>query len=418
MPTTRSGRRHERDGLPPRSLLRSQRRRASGHGPSVSDISSSESGPAWSRPYSKRKRPPMHARPPPKIPGSPRIRQSSSGAMRPLRRRAPRSPASMTAGPSWRPSRPDPRRQPIMAPGRSSVSGRQVLEPLQRTACATWRRPSGAGRIVLALLALAVLFLAPSSAPGQTPQPDAHATPSAASSAEPGPRVLLLYSEPRMTPAIVKVDEGMRRIIQARSPRPVFFYTEYLDLNLFDGVVPQREMRELLRRKYETRKIDLIVTAGRALRIALHNRADLFADAPIVFVASDPASNADLQAQTDVTGTWLRIPWSETLDLARRLHPGLRRAVAVGGTSPSDRVWLSAARRQFAAYPGPIAVSYLADLSVEDILRAVKALPPHTVVILGAFLRDANGRDSTTLGMARQIVAASPVPVYGPNETI
>jgi hypothetical protein len=148
--------------------------------------------------------------------------------------------------------------------------------------------------------------------------------------------VLLLYSEPRLTPAIVTLDQGIRSTIEARSPIPVYFYTEFLDLNLFDGPVPQREMRELLRRKYQARPIDLIVAAGRALRVALHNRADLFSGAPVVFVAADRAGAADLKLEADVTGTWLHQPWTETLDLARLLQPETRRAVVVGGSSPTD----------------------------------------------------------------------------------
>ena len=60
--------------------------------------------------------------------------------------------------------------------------------------------------------------------------------------------------------------------------------------------MPLPELRELLRRKYESRHIDLIVTGGsRVLRIALHNRADLFSNAPIVFVGVDPTAAADLR---------------------------------------------------------------------------------------------------------------------------
>jgi len=221
-----------------------------------------------------------------------------------------------------------------------------------------------------------------------------------------------------MTPAIGKVDETIRRALQARAPAPVFFYTEYLDLNLFDGPEPQREMRELLRRKYASRNISLIVAAGRALRIALHNRAELFSAAPIVFVAADATGAAELRLGPDVTGTWLHLAWVETLDLARRLQPGLERAVIVGGSSPADRVWLSSARRQFSDYSGPVAIRYLTDVTVDEMVRQVRALPPHTIVIMGPVLRDASGRDSTTPEVARQIAAASPVPVFGLTDTV
>ena len=47
--------------------------------------------------------------------------------------------------------------------------------------------------------------------------------------------VLLLYSEPRLTPAIVSGDQAFRSTLESGSPGPVYVYTEYLDLNSLDG---------------------------------------------------------------------------------------------------------------------------------------------------------------------------------------
>jgi signal transduction histidine kinase/ABC-type uncharacterized transport system substrate-binding protein len=215
-------------------------------------------------------------------------------------------------------------------------------------------------------------------------------------------------------PVVASVDQSFRSTVQDRSPVPVYFYTEYLDLNLFDGLAPQRELRELLRRKYETRPIDLILAAGsRALRVALHNRADLFSSAPVVFVAVDRAAAADLRLDADVTGTWLHQGWTETVDLARRLQPETRRVVVVLGSSPVERVWLEAARTQLAAYAGPITVSFLANLRLEDVLEEVATLPKETVVLLAAFLCDATGRDFIAAEVSKRIAAVSRVPLYG-----
>jgi signal transduction histidine kinase len=225
--------------------------------------------------------------------------------------------------------------------------------------------------------------------------------------------VLLLFGEPRLTPAIVAVDTAFRSTIESRSPSPVTFYTEYLDLNLFDGDVPQPELSALLRRKYATRPIDLILAGGsRSLRVALHNRTDLFSSAPVVFVSVDPQAAADLRLDADVTGTWLHMGWTETLELARRLQPDIRRAVLIGGSSPSDRVWLDQARQQLSTQAGSVDIGYLADRSLEDILKAVTALSTRTVVLVGPFLRDVTGRDLVSPEVIGRIAASSSVPTY------
>ena len=275
------------------------------------------------------------------------------------------------------------------------------------------------GKVALTALALCVLLPAARLAIGQS-------TPPAEEARSPGPlapasgharRVLLIYTEPRLTPAIVSVDGEFRSTLEGRSPEPATFYTEYLDVNLFDGVVPQPALREMLRQKYASRPIDVIVAAGsRALRIALRNRREVFSGAPIVFVAVDQAAAADLGLVSDVTGTWLRLGWAETLDLARRLEPDVRRAIVVGGSSPADRVWVDQARRQLAAASGSIEIEYLTGISLEEVLRQTAAAPKHTVVLVGTFVRDSTGRDFVTQDVIRRIVAGARVPVYGLND--
>ena len=148
------------------------------------------------------------------------------------------------------------------------------------------------------------------------------------------------------------------------------------------------------------------------MRVALRNRSDLFSNAPVVFAGVDRAAIADLHLDADVTGTWVHQGWLETLDLAARLQPDTQRAVVVTGSSKVDHVWLEAARRQLAARPGPITVSYLVDLRLEDLLKEVAALPKQTVVIVGAFQRDAAGHDFITAEAIKRIAASSSVPVY------
>ena len=272
---------------------------------------------------------------------------------------------------------------------------------LSAAALALWMLLAGSG--------LAVGQPVPST--GGPPPSDPRPVPDGPGKAR---RVLLLFGAPRLTPAIEAVDTAIRSTIESRSPVPVTFYTEYLDFTLFGGDEPQPELRALLRRKYATRPIDLIVAAAsRPLRVALRNRKDLFSNAPVVFVSVDPKAAADLRLDADVTGTWLHIGWTETLDLARRLQPDIRRAVVIGGVTPADRVWLDQARQQLAMRSGSVEVEYLAGLGLEDVLKAVAALPTRTVVLVGPFLRDVTGRDFVMPEAIGRIAASSSVPTYG-----
>ena len=214
---------------------------------------------------------------------------------------------------------------------------------------------------------------------------------------EPGYRVLLLYSESRLTPSVVSADQALRSTLEARSSRPVHFYTEFLDLNSSHGASLQGNLRELVGPKYRARRIDLIVAQGQlSVPFTLQNRVELFSSAPVVFIAVEPSTFADLSVKGIATGTWRHRAWAETLDLARRLHPGTRRATVLVGSSMGERLWMEAARQQLAAYLGSIEISYLVDWPFEDVLQAAAALPKDAVVLAGPFLRDRTGRDFAT----------------------
>src|SRR5262252_7062823 len=211
--------------------------------------------------------------------------------------------------------------------------------------------------------------------------------------------VLLLFASPRLTPAQIAIDEAFRSTLTSRVSAPVYFYTEYLDLTLFRGDEPRPELRELLTQKYHSVKLDLVVAvASRALRFAVQNRAALFPGAPVVFVSVD---------------------WAGTLDAALRLQPETRRVVLITGTSATDRVWLDAARRQLGAdrYRQRVAIDYVTDLSLEQVLRRVAGLSQGTIVLFVGFSRDATGQNLIGAEVVRRVAASSGVPVYGPGET-
>ena len=266
--------------------------------------------------------------------------------------------------------------------------------------------------------ALATLWVlgAVSTAWGQTSAPS---EPSSAASTEATRaetahyRVLLLYSESRLTRSVVSADQAFRDAMESGSSRTVYFYTEFLDLNTFQGAAPRTELREILKAKYQDRRIDLIVAQGQlTVPLALRIRSELFPRTPVVLMSVEHSTLADLPPESGVTGTWRERGWRDTLDLARRLHPGTRHAVVIVGSSVAERLWLQSAREQLAEPMGGIEVSYLVDSKFEDMLMAVAVFPKGTVILMGPFLRDGTGRDFESAVAGRRIAAASRVPVY------
>jgi hypothetical protein len=235
------------------------------------------------------------------------------------------------------------------------------------------RRPSvfGAGRGIAGVsLALAVLW------------------PATAVAEEPARKdVLLLYADSMLLPANVVADRELRSSLGADAATPVRFYSEALDLSWFPDKEVERAMLDLLRAKYANRNLALVIPVGPpALRFALLHRATIFPGGPLVFVAAREAVLADLPLPPDVTGMWMDRDWRANVELILRLHPDTRRIAFVsgGGTTPSTAVEF---KRVAASYRDRFEPIELTDRTFEEMLKEAAALPEHTVILVGLFLR-------------------------------
>jgi hypothetical protein len=104
-------------------------------------------------------------------------------------------------------------------------------------------------------------------------------------------RVLVLYSDERLLPANMIVDEAIRATFVVGTSNRLEFYSEFLDVARFPGEEEQQRQRDFFRDKYRERPPDLVIAvSGGALVFLAKHRTDLFAGVPIVYcrVAGDP----------------------------------------------------------------------------------------------------------------------------------
>jgi signal transduction histidine kinase/ABC-type uncharacterized transport system substrate-binding protein len=245
---------------------------------------------------------------------------------------------------------------------------------------------------------------------------------SAADPSQPTPEgqkgVLLLYGESRLNPAIVRVDESIRSRLEAFAPA-IDLFAEHLDLSWSSSPRYEDQLVAYLRAKHEGRKLDVIVPVGAsALRFVLRHRANLFSGASIVFCGVNPSGAAGLERGSGVTGVWMILEAGATLDAVLRLQPDTRRVVVVGGASALDQAFLEDVKQDLARWASPVEVSYLAGLPMDELRKVLSGLPPHTVVLFVAILRDGAGRAFVTRNALTMIARESKVPVYGLADTL
>ena len=244
-----------------------------------------------------------------------------------------------------------------------------------------------------------------------------HADVQAAEVEEPF-RVMMLRNTSQYLPATILSGPWDARGFRDQGFPNVEFFVETMDTMWFDRSEIEPEFLSLFRKKYGSRRIDLLMAAGAdALDFAQRFRDVLLPRVPILFynVAEDALRGRVLQ--TGIGGVVLRFDVAGTVELAVRLQPDARRIVVVSGTSAYDRNWLRRAREALRAYEGRLEVSYWSGLPLQQLLENLRQLPANAIVLYLAFSGDGSGRTYAPADVVRTIAAASAAPIYGGLET-
>ena len=198
----------------------------------------------------------------------------------------------------------------------------------------------------------------------------------------------------------------------------VEFHWENLDsIYLSDDSL--KEQRDLLVRKYQHRKLDLIVLLGPdPIRLLGEPANAVFPDVPVVFCCSAPGQIDRMGPHPQFTGSWFQLEPTKTVDVALSLLPKTRNLFVIGGQSRYDRRLVAIVKAELASYENKLNVTYLTDLPMNQLRERLKQLPDHSVVLYLTFYKDVQGQEFLNAAEALpMIVAASNAPVFSISDT-
>jgi PAS domain S-box-containing protein len=231
-------------------------------------------------------------------------------------------------------------------------------------------------------------------------------------------RVLLLFSNDAILPANQILSDSIHATMEAGAPGRLEFFTEYLDLVRFPQADHELRMAEYLREKYAKTRFDLVFAVGpEALNFKVKYRDALALEAPLVFAGVRDESLRAVKLPANAAGVASRFDPLTTLELALRLQPDTQHVAVVTGASDFDKRWEEVARDKFRSRGEHLQMIYLSGLPIDELLRAVAQLPPHSVVIYLSVLEDRAGARFYARDVAKQVAGAANAPVYAVYDT-
>jgi signal transduction histidine kinase len=240
-------------------------------------------------------------------------------------------------------------------------------------------------------------------------------TPAAA---EPGAvrNVLGLYWSSEDFPSNAIIDNAIRSILLGRSDVAIDYYSEYLESDVFPVDEASAALATYIRQKYRDRPIDVVIAISEAAqRFVLQHRDELFPNVPVVFTGLRRAVATTDAERRMLTGVLTASAYSDTLDLVLRIHPETRRVFVIARAPTDD--FVDEVRAELAPYASRVALEYITDAAVPQLIDTVRNVPAGSVVFYVRYSRDVPGHVLRPHEIASMVAEASPAPVYAIQDT-
>lgn len=234
----------------------------------------------------------------------------------------------------------------------------------------------------------------------------------------PTKRVLILTSYDISRPAVNTVIRSVTTTIRNGSNSRVEFFYEFQDNPGSPNSKYDEEMIRFLRTKYEGEEIAIVLAlGGPAIKFLLAHESVLFPDVPKVYYFHDESEITAHSLWPRVTGVWANPEINKTLDMALALQPGTQQAFVVSGNSDQDRFLKEQAQKAARVYEKRLQLTYLTELTIEELKEKVATLPPHSVVLYLSFFADKRGDNFSGPEALSLFAPTANAPIYGISDT-
>jgi signal transduction histidine kinase/ABC-type uncharacterized transport system substrate-binding protein len=254
------------------------------------------------------------------------------------------------------------------------------------------------------LLLVAALVLASPDAFSGTASTDGGAVPW---------RVLVLLGGDPGQLAVQQQDQAFRKSLLEAAPNGVDFFTESIDTVRFRYTELASDFLALMRRKYATQPVDLVVgLGGQTIEFIRRHHDELWPGAPILLYSI----NDEMVQRLGLPAGTSYVPWHHniegTLSLIAAVQPDARRLIVVGGAAQFDHdlaarvAWKARAQELWQ-------VEVWDDLSIAQLRTRAAALGADSAIFYTSISRDATGQAMFPADALERFAGAAAVPIYG-----
>jgi len=190
-------------------------------------------------------------------------------------------------------------------------------------------------------------------------------------------------------------------------------HIEYMDTKKVFGDLYSQRLYEVYKLKYKNFRFDAIITTdNNAFNFMRKYRDELFPGVPVIFCGVNYFRQEDLKGIRSFTGVNEENDMKACIDLILKLHPNTRKIVFINEWTTTGQRVHDAFVKTTRSFDKTIQFQLLEDVTIEEILQCLRALPPDAAVLYTAFSRDKTGRLFEYNESVFLVTQNSRVPVY------
>lgn len=221
--------------------------------------------------------------------------------------------------------------------------------------------------------------------------------------------VLILHEGSRLLPYQFLLSSQLQKGL-GRTGFDVQIFDEYLDTWRLNND-PSYAI-DALGAKYAGLKFDVVVVDGNTPFQVMLNRPPAFLrGTPVVFLTV-PDYDLPSRLPPNMTGVTTHKEYSTTVRLATGLQPGLQHLVYIEGGLPPNALRETAVRDELEPFRRQLDIVELKDLPVDDLLKRVQSLPPHSAILFDTYLQDRSGKPYVPAEVSDLIAKSANAPEY------
>ncbi len=208
-----------------------------------------------------------------------------------------------------------------------------------------------------------------------------------------------------------KIMQGIRSVFD-ESEYKVDLQIEYMDAKKYHYEYLNSRLLTLYREKFKDETFDVIVVSDNdALNFIQSYREALFGDVPVVFCGVNDIDSVDLTG-SNITGIVESFDLLSTLEVARRLHPEMRKMIVVGDLSTAGKAIKRQIDTVLVGYHEDFFVEFWYQLTLEETQERVEQLSADTFLFFTPWYQTVKGKFYTSEEVLEAIYAHSSVPIY------